>query len=86
MDLFFIGLSSWTAGYNDYYQYLTINLRSTKTINIVATQGHIYTNEFVDEYCIQYSHDGDAWKSYTSIEGDTEVFNHIFNSNYTLCL
>ncbi|XP_035221319.1 neurexin-4-like isoform X2 [Stegodyphus dumicola] len=68
------GLYSWTAGYNDYFQYLTVNLRRRKIIHIIATQGRSNTDQFVSEYCIQFSNDGDTWRTYVSSDGSTQLF------------
>lgn len=72
-NLFFSGLFSWTAGSSDYFQYLTVNLRRRKIIHLIATQGQVYTKEFVSEYCIQYSNDGDTWRTYVAADGSAQV-------------
>ncbi|XP_042898016.1 neurexin-4 isoform X2 [Parasteatoda tepidariorum] len=68
------GLYSWTAGYNDYFQYLTFKFRSRKIIHRISTQGHAFSNEFVSEYCIQFSNDGDSWRTYISSDGEIQLF------------
>lgn len=69
----FTGDSSWTPEENTYYHFLIINLDGKKRIESIATQGRASTLEFVTEYIVQYSDDGELWKSVTDPNGDTEV-------------
>lgn len=42
-------------------------------IHSIATQGRTGTHEYVTEYIIEYSDDGEGWKSFHDSEGETEV-------------
>lgn len=41
----------------------------------IATQGRVSssTNEFVTEYVVQYSDDGQTWRSYVNTDGEVQV-------------
>lgn len=44
-------------------------------ITKIATQGRVSssTNEFVTEYVVQYSDDGQTWRSYVNTDGEVQV-------------
>ena len=75
MGLGFAGDSAWSPGDNTYNQLLTMNLGMRSEIRSIATRGRRNTREFVTEYIVQYSDDGQAWTSYESQEGVEEVLN-----------
>lgn len=58
-----------------------MNVRSKVTK--IATQGRVSssTNEFVTEYVVQYSDDGQTWRSYVNTDGEVQV---ILSSNIPL--
>lgn len=58
---------------NTYYQFLTIDLGDTRMIKKIATLGRSHTNEFVTEYIVQYSDDGELWRSYVARDGEVQV-------------
>ncbi|UYV79517.1 CNTNAP1 [Cordylochernes scorpioides] len=68
------GPGAWTSEHNDYYQYITIWLDSQKSISHIATQGRAYTREFVTEFAILTSVDGDRWRAYTGSNHATQLF------------
>lgn len=70
------GMASWTPMENTYYHFLTFDLGETRTINKIATLGRPHTNEFVTEYVVQYSDDGELWRSYVSPGGEVQVTNN----------
>jgi hypothetical protein len=69
----FTGDLAWSPKDNTYYHFLTINLDDRKEIRSIATQGRAGTSEYVTEYIVQYSDDGEGWKSYASSIGEPEV-------------
>lgn len=71
--LLFAGNLAWSPKDNTYYHFLTINLDDRKEIRSIATQGRAQSSEFVTEYIVQYSDDGEGWKSYASSTGEPEV-------------
>ncbi|XP_034948023.1 neurexin-4 isoform X2 [Chelonus insularis] len=68
------GVSAWSALDSSYNQHLIADLGSRCEIRSIATRGRANTNEFVTEYIIEYSDDGQAWTSYESQEGVAEMF------------
>lgn len=73
MELGFTGDSAWSPVLNSYNQHLTTELGDRYEIRSIATRGRAHTNEYVTEYIIQYSEDGQAWASYESQDGVDEV-------------
>lgn len=67
------GESAWTPINNTYYHFLTVNFESRKEVVSVVSQGRTSTLEYVTEYIVQYSDDGEIWKSVADPLGDIEV-------------
>ncbi|XP_006816028.1 contactin-associated protein-like 4 [Saccoglossus kowalevskii] len=59
------GGGGWTAEIADSEQYLTIDLKQQTEITAVATQGRYGSTEWVTQYRLQYSDNGDKWSDYT---------------------
>lgn len=70
------GFSAWTPVENNYYNYLTFDLGDQRMIRTVSTLGRGNTKEFVTEYVIQYSDDGEQWRSYANSDGEDQVTQH----------
>lgn len=66
-------LAAWTPIENTYYHFLTFDLGEKRTVKSIATLGRSHTNEFVTEYIVQYSDDGEIWRSYISPGGEEKV-------------
>ncbi|KPJ11812.1 Neurexin-4 [Papilio machaon] len=75
----------------DYVQYkaaggevkhLTINLLARKELRGIATRGRYATEEYVSEFMIQYSDDGESWREVASSDGYVQMFegNHDGNT------
>ena len=73
MGLGFAGGSTWSPQLSSYDQHLTVELVDRYEIRSIATRGRAHTNEYVTEYIVQYSDDGQAWASYESQDGVDEV-------------
>lgn len=58
---------------NTYNHFLTIDLGGRQLIKRVATKGRPETEEYVTEYILQYSDDGQQWRSYAEPSGDPQV-------------
>ena len=69
----FAGDLAWSPKDNTYNHFLTVNLDDRKEIQSIATQGRAGTSEFVTEYIVLFSDDGEGWKSYASSTGEPEV-------------
>jgi len=69
----FAGELAWSPKDNTYSHFLTINLDDRKEIQLIATHGQAGTSEFVTEYIVQFSDDGEGWKSCASSTGEPEV-------------
>lgn len=67
--------AAWTPVENTYYHFLTLDLGDTRTITKISTLGRAHTNEFVTEFIVQYSDDGELWRSYISTGGEIKVKN-----------
>lgn len=68
-----VAYGAWTPIENTYYQFLTIELGDTRMIRKVATFGRSNTNEYVTEYIVQFSDDGELWRSYVARDGEVQV-------------
>ncbi|KAL2720327.1 neurexin-4 isoform X2 [Vespula squamosa] len=66
--------SAWSPELSSYDQHLTVELSDRYEIRSVATRGRAHTNEYVTEYIVQYSDDGQAWTSYEGQDGVDEMF------------
>lgn len=66
-------LASWTPIENNYYNFLTFDLGHKRTITKVATLGRSHTNEYVTEFVVQYSDDGEMWRSFVTSAGEVQV-------------
>lgn len=67
------GTTAWTAKEASYFQHLTINLVARKELRGIATRGRYATEEYVSEYMIQYSDDGESWREVASTDGYVQV-------------
>ncbi|XP_071513054.1 neurexin-4 isoform X2 [Panulirus ornatus] len=65
---------SWSAAQNNFYQFLTVRLPERKRVTRIATQGKQNSREYVTEYMIQYSDDGDIWRMYRGPDGVAKAF------------
>ena len=68
-----LGDFSWSPKDNTYYHFLTIDLGARVKIRAIATQGQSNTKECVTEYILQYSDNGQLWRSYSGNTGEAEV-------------
>lgn len=84
MELGFTGDSTWSPVLSSYDQHLTMELGDRYEIRSIATRGRAHTNEYVTEYIIQYSDDGQAWASYESQDGVDEVLTSRIESKILL--
>eukprot|EP01113_Clastostelium_recurvatum_P036836 TRINITY_DN5313_c0_g1_i4.p1 TRINITY_DN5313_c0_g1~~TRINITY_DN5313_c0_g1_i4.p1 ORF type:complete len:148 (-),score=21.41 TRINITY_DN5313_c0_g1_i4:107-550(-) len=55
------GASSWSAAINDNSQYLQVFLAMPRTVYAIATQGRADGGQWVTEYMVKYTLDGEAW-------------------------
>ncbi|KAJ3619660.1 hypothetical protein MTP99_005324 [Tenebrio molitor] len=51
-----------------------MDLGGSYEIRSISTQGRRGSIEFVTEYIVQFSDDGEAWRSFTDTQGETEMF------------
>ncbi|XP_012235285.2 neurexin-4 isoform X1 [Linepithema humile] len=68
------GDSAWSPELSSYNQHLTMELGARYEIRSVATRGRAYTKEYVTEYLIQYSDDGQSWSNFENQDGVDEMF------------
>lgn len=77
LGLGFAGDSAWSPEVSSFYQHITMDLGGRFEIRSISTRGRAHTNEYVTEYIVQYSDDGQAWISYESQDGVDEVLKNI---------
>lgn len=68
-----LGGGAWTAGQSDFAQYVIIDLGEKYNISSITTQGRPYTNEYVQEYRIEYGNDGQDFANYRDRNGNIKV-------------
>ncbi|XP_018016939.1 neurexin-4 isoform X2 [Hyalella azteca] len=68
------GPSAWSPNHNNYYQRLVVELPELMRVSKFATQGRQNSREFVSEFLLQYSTNGDSWISYKNAGGLEEAF------------
>ena len=68
-----VGESAWSPDESTYFHFLTMDLGGFREIRSISTQGRKGSSEFVTEYVVQFSDDGEAWRSFTDTQGETEV-------------
>lgn len=64
---------SWSPVENSYIQFLKFDLGSRKKIKKISTAGRARTREYVSEYIIQYSDDGELWSTLTDSNKEIQV-------------
>ncbi|XP_071101429.1 neurexin-4-like [Haliotis cracherodii] len=65
---------AWTAGTQNAFQYLGVDLGARYFVTAVATQGRQGSDEFITEYFLEYSDDRNTWRRYTNEYGIPEMF------------
>lgn len=68
-----LGDSAWSPEHSTYYHFLVIDLGGRREVRSIGTQGRANTLQFVTEYIVQFSDDGEGWRSFTDAAGETEV-------------
>ncbi|XP_042887736.1 neurexin-4-like, partial [Penaeus japonicus] len=66
--------SAWTARSADYLQYLEVDLKETKNITAIATQGRQDSDEYVTAYTIQFGQDGNLFSIVKGFDGSIWAF------------
>lgn len=67
------GNAAWTPVENTYNHFLTLDLGDPRMVRKIATMGRMHTDEFVTEYIVQYSDDGEFWRSYVNPTSEPQV-------------
>lgn len=67
------GNSAWTPVENTYNNFLIFDLGEKRNTRKIATMGRPFTNEYVTEYIVQYSDDGEYWRSYVNPASEPQV-------------
>ncbi|XP_050545470.1 neurexin-4 isoform X2 [Daktulosphaira vitifoliae] len=68
------GHSAWSPSYDSLYHSLIIEFSDKMKVCSIEVQGRSFTLEFVTEYFIQFSDNGQGWKNLQDIRGDIELF------------
>lgn len=77
------GRSAWTPTESTYNHYIQLDLGDRKKVKKIATLGR--GKEMVTEYVIQFSDNGELWRTYTETSGQdqVEILVLIDSINYT---
>ena len=67
-------MTAWSPSVNNYYQHLVVELPDVMRLAQLAVQGKQNTNEYVSEFLLQYSTDGDSWMIYNNAGGAEKVW------------
>ncbi|XP_044727167.1 neurexin-4 isoform X2 [Chrysoperla carnea] len=68
------GESAWSPVESTYDHFLKLDLGERKEIRYIATKGRARTSEYVTEYIVQFSDDGESWRSFADANGEMEMF------------
>ena len=63
---------AWTAGTQDLNQWIQVEFESSKWMNGIIIQGRSNTNQWVTEYKVQYSIDGENWQYVMTVDDQDE--------------
>jgi hypothetical protein len=64
---------AWTPSYDSLNHFLTVEFSDRMKVCSISTQGRSSTLEFITEYYIQYSDNGQGWKNVEDLNGEIEV-------------
>ena len=70
---FSAGDFSWSPHQNNFNQFLTLEFDRPYRFTKLVTQGQAHSMEFVYQYNIQFSDDGEGWKTYMMQDGIPKV-------------
>lgn len=71
------GSNAWSPESNNLNQALVVDLRKRYELRAMAMQGRRSPPGHVTEYMLQYSDDGEGWRTYSTQAGEEEVFVNI---------
>ncbi|XP_064472302.1 neurexin-4-like isoform X2 [Ornithodoros turicata] len=66
--------AAWTARWHNFNQHLTVQLSQLTRVKAIGTKGRAHSAEFVTEYQIEYSEDGEGWNFYKASDGLPKLF------------
>ncbi|XP_077862596.1 protocadherin Fat 4-like [Saccoglossus kowalevskii] len=66
--------TSWTAKFNDYNQWIEVDIGRIREITGFITQGGYDSNQWVTQYHVSYSEDDNAWTYYKDTTGNDRMF------------
>lgn len=62
-----VSYGAWCAGANNNRQWLMVNFNAVKRVTAVATQGRYDYDQWVKQYKLQHSMDGNTWNTYPQV-------------------
>lgn len=68
-----LGYMAWSPSYDSLGHFLNIEFSNRMKVCSISTQGRSSTLEFVTEYYVQYSDNGQGWKNVEDSNGQIEV-------------
>jgi len=66
--------SAWTAKESDMSQYLMFDLGKVMNVTTISTKGRSHTDDFVEEFRIQYGTNGRDFADYKEVDGTPKLF------------
>jgi len=66
--------SAWSAKESDFGQFLMFDLGRMMNITTIVTQGRSHTDDYVEEYRIQYGTNGRDFTDYKEVDGTAKLF------------
>lgn len=64
---------AWSPSYDSLDHSLTVEFSTKMKVCSISTQGRSSTLEFITEYYVQYSDNGQGWKNVEDSHGEVEV-------------
>lgn len=68
-----LGYKAWSPSYDSLDHSLIVEFSTKMKVYSISTQGRSSTLEFITEYYIQYSDNGQGWKNVEDSHGEVEV-------------
>ena len=67
--------TAWSAKESDFSQFIMFDLGRVMNITAIVTQGRAHSEDFVEEYRIQYGTNGRDFADYKEVDGFARLFN-----------
>lgn len=68
-----LGYMAWSPSYDSLDHFFVIEFSNRMKVCSISTKGRSSTLEFITEYYVQYSDNGQSWKNVQDSNGEIEV-------------